>query len=133
MVSLGQFARNIRRRGRNVEVNANRLVIETAGSILSRVVVATPVDTGRARGGWVVGLGEPNRQSNALDKSGGATIVAGRNVLRARRTEQTIYLSNNVNYIVFLDQGSSAQAPANFVAIAVRNGIRALDGQRLTE
>jgi hypothetical protein len=102
------------------------------GAILQTVILATPVDTGRARGGWQVGLGSsPRAQTGRLDRGGGAAIAAGRATLAGRRSEQTVFITNNVNYVVFLNQGSSAQAPANFVAKATRAGIRSLANAKL--
>lgn len=97
------------------------------------VVSSTPVDTGRARGNWQVSLGFPVvEEQDLVDKAGTVTIAAGAAVIRSRQSGQTIFISNNVPYIGRLNQGSSSQAPANFVEMAVMDGIRALNGQTIT-
>ena len=132
MATLEQFARNMVRHGRNLDKNLNVAIIKMGGSILQAAVVATPVDEGRARGGWVVGINNPPTASGErLDVSGAKAISSGKAVLATRRTEQTIYISNNVEYIGFLNDGSSAQAPANFVSTAVKAGSRTLQGVKV--
>ncbi len=134
MVTLAQFARKMRKRGKKLDENVNKVIIKMAGSILQTAVIATPVDTGRARGGWVVGLGVPiTAAGEQLDVSGAGAISAGKATLAGRRSGQTIYINNNVEYIGKLNDGSSAQAPKNFVADAVRAGIKALDGAKVVD
>lgn len=131
MPDLTAFARRIRRRGRMVEKGANKAVIETAIVIDQAVVIATPVDTGRARANWQVGLGVPVTEATEdTDQGGQGTITKNGATIRARQPKQNIYISNNVNYIEALNDGSSSQAPANFVGIAVRAGLAFLRTRR---
>jgi hypothetical protein len=45
---------------------------------LSRVVLRSPVDTGRFRGNWTVSVGGPSDETlDVFDKSGGPTIARG--------------------------------------------------------
>ena len=77
------------------------------------LVNACPVLTGRARGNFVVSINYRNRHyvANRFDKSGGRTIAAGKSKISASRSGDTIYITNNVPYIVLLDEGRSNQAP----------------------
>lgn len=73
-------------------------------------IEGTPVDQGRARGGWQI---EFNRQvsgeTGKLDKEGGATKAAiDAGMLRMRPFDLT-YLGNDVPYIVPLEEGHSGQ------------------------
>lgn len=131
MASLSQFAARMRQHGRNVERNTDRIVAEAAGIILQTVVLATPVDTGRARGGWLVGLGGPPSSQDLKDADGASTIANGRSKIAQRKADQTIFLSNSVEYIDELNKGTSAQAPANFVEMSVLAGLRAIAGKRV--
>lgn len=131
-MSLAVFARRIRQRGRQVEQGADRITKQIAGLALTNVVLSTPVDTGRARGGWVVSNGAPSLEDpGRLDTIGTATIAAGQAEIAQRRSPQDIYLNNNVNYIVFLDQGSSGQVAENFVATGVARAVSAVENSRL--
>jgi hypothetical protein len=132
MASLAQFAINIKRRGQSVPRQVNTIVKKVSGAALQAVVSATPVAEGRARGGWLVGLGVANDSSGGLDTSGANTISAGNSVIGQRKPgDQAVFISNNVEYISFLNQGSSAQAPADFVGIAARKASATIRGTRV--
>jgi len=87
---------------------------------LTRVVNRTPVDTGRARGGWQVGLGaEPEDETGREDKDGNPTIADGSDVIDRAEPFQSIAIANNVEYIEFLEDGTSQQAPEGMVAVTL--------------
>lgn len=86
-------------------------------------VLATPVDTGRARANWRVGIGSARTgfDEDASDASGGATIAEGQAVIAGWKSGAgPIFISNSVPYIIPLDEGSSAQAPNGMTAAAVQ-------------
>lgn len=119
------FARRIRSIARIVEDGADRLVVETAVAVNQAVVIATPVDTGRARANWQVGIGVPVRSTTLEeDKGGQATMARNTAKIRARKAgRDIIIISNNLDYIEDLNMGTSAQAPAGFVEMAVTAGL----------
>ena len=124
MADLPTFARRIRALARRTEQNVDRLVIDAALVIDQTVVLATPVDTGRARANWRASLRAPiTEATEEVDPNGGATIQRNENVIRSRQRGQDIYISNNVVYIRRLNEGHSAQAPAGFVESAINAGI----------
>jgi len=87
--------------------------------LLSRIVKGTPVDTGYARGNWQTSLDSfPEGAIDRKDKSGRETIAAGQRVISGlNKIGQVIYITNNVPYILPLENGHSGQAPAGMVAI----------------
>lgn len=100
----------------NEEVRATSLVL------LRDVVIATPVDTGRARGNWVIGVTTPViEQFDNFDKTGGETIRRGATRIGDARAIKypTINLTNSLPYVTRLNQGWSQQAPAMFVESAI--------------
>ena len=123
MASLRVFARDIVLRGKLISGAVDRVVIQIAGNIVQRVVLATPVDTGRARGGWLAAVGSAPSGLGSPDAGGQSTISRAKSGMSSRTGDQTIYITNNVAYIGFLNAGSSAQAPSNFVAQAVKAGL----------
>ena len=138
MASPDDFARRLFRIGRGIKENADRLVRETSLAVLTEVVVSTPVDRGRARGNWQVGLGEapdpsPEEQEATKDTSGQRTIAEGSTRIARRSSGQDVFLSNNVPYIGPLNDGSSAQAPAGFIEQAVQAGIDVVKRARLVD
>jgi hypothetical protein len=88
--------------------------------VLKRVILKTPVDTGRARGNWFVAIGAPSAAVNGKpDKTGQGALNAGSAVITGLTEAQAIYLTNNLPYIGRLEAGSSQQAPAGMVAITI--------------
>ncbi len=102
--------------------------------VLSRVVRRTPVDTGRARGNWNTAIGQVDNTVREVQSAGGSEAIAapgsegeaGRDAidrglakLAELRPFQTVWISNNVSYIEFLDKGSSQQAPEGILAGAL--------------
>lgn len=90
---------------------------------MNRIALKMPVDTGRARGNWQVGIDSSNENevANAEDKSV-ADIMQDVQlaISQVKRVGQTVILFNNVPYIIYLEQGhSKAQAPNGMVAITV--------------
>lgn len=144
MATLGEFGDNMIRMSVRVEANVNRKVRRLALLILSELVIQTPVDTGRARSNWIVGLGGPPDAINEdpyVPGEGGSTdaananaaIAAGTAAVSDREPGQTIYLSNNAPYIEKLNQGWSAQAPAGFIQAAVQHGVKRSRGDKILE
>jgi len=131
MATLDQFAVNIRKRGQAVPRGVDLIVKKVSGAALAAVVTATPVDTGRARGGWQVGLGLAPSGRTSEDRAGASTIAKGTSTISRRGTEQTVFISNNVEYIGFLNDGSSAQAPADYVGIAARRAAAIIRGSKV--
>jgi hypothetical protein len=106
----------------NAEISQDIRV--TAFKILRNVVLATPVDTGRARGNWQVGIDSFKINTvDVTDKSGGVAINAGALELKGVRDYQTVWITNNLPYIAALNDGSSAQAPKKFVETGIRRAI----------
>lgn len=106
--------------GAQIETQVSKITRRIGLGILSRVVLATPVDTGRARGNWQVDLAAPPAaEIDRLDKGGGATIADGSAEIGRMKGYGRIYLVNNVSYIGELNEGTSSQAPAGFVDAAI--------------
>lgn len=88
--------------------------------VLRRVILRTPVDSGRARGGWQVTIGSaPESSPLSFDTDGNSAIENGVSALGELGPFQVVFVSNNVVYIQFLDEGSSSQAPKGIVSVAL--------------
>ena len=96
-------------------------VVQKLGlDLLRRIVLKTPVDTGRARGNWFVTIGSPSGAvSQGTDPGGQASIARGSAVITGLTKPQAIWISNNLPYIVRLENGHSRQAPAGMVAVSL--------------
>ena len=127
MASLSKFAGRMKELSIRVESNADDALVRVALAADQTIVLATPVDTGNARGNWQASLTVPIVETiKRFDKGGQAAIEANEAVIRARKYPQDIYISNNVHYIGLLNEGYSAQAPANFIQLSVQAAIAAL-------
>src|SRR3546814_4931116 len=90
--------------------------------LFRRVVLRSPVDSGRFRANWSVGIGRiPQGVVELDDKTGTATISKADAELAEVKAGDVIYLINNVPYGPRLENGWSKQAPAGVVAVTVRS------------
>lgn len=98
----------------------------------TRVVLGTPVDEGVARGNWYPSLNSPSSSmdENKKDKSGGAAISAATGIAMGAKLGDTIWLTNNLPYILPLENGHSQQAPQGMVDINL-NAIAAQYGGKI--
>ncbi len=101
-----------------------QMVVRKAALVCDQVAVtSTPVDTGRARANWIASIIEPASGIKAPDKSGGAALEQGAAVIGSYQLDfGSIYLTNNVAYIVPLENGHSRQAPQGMAKLAVAAG-----------
>jgi len=88
-----------------------------AFELLSRTVLKTPVDTGRARNAWQLAIGKVPQGETPSESAGQA--------LARLKFGQTIFLANNVPYIILLEHGHSAQAPSGMLAVSIEE-VRAM-------
>lgn len=139
MADLRKFAGNMEKVSKTISKNVDRTVRRCALAIDATVVLATPVDTGRARSNWQVELGhsidttrEPYSEGSEGSTAGPnarAAIEQGRTAIaayKANGTNASIHITNNLSYIGKLNDGHSAQAPAGFVEEAVMVGVNAV-------
>lgn len=120
MATLKQFTLNLESRAADIEDKSNNRVAKFCALVHQTVVLATPVDTGRARGNWDVSIGGSSKEpTDNIDQSGSNTIARGRAVAESRKPGQSVHIANNLPYIAKLNEGSSAQAPKLFVEQAI--------------
>jgi len=105
---------------------------KVALELFRRVILKTPVDTGRARANWQVTIGAIASGTVEIDdKRGTATIGKATAASRGFKAGDTIYLTNNLPYIMRLEEGGypdgpmivdgfSRKAPNGMVALTVQ-------------
>jgi hypothetical protein len=134
MATIRQFQHNIGVLAASVVKNADKTVRTVAIVADQALVMATPVDTGRARANWIAGLGSASSSvTDAVDKTGQSAINQAAGVISQYRggPGAAIHITNNLPYIQTLDEGSSVQAPAGFVRLALKKAADAVDGAEL--
>lgn len=112
-----------RKFGDQVRISHRQLCQRIALDIDQRLVLATPVDTGRAQSNWLASIGSP-RNDEVGARDAGSAIAEAAGVINAAPDFPLIYLSNNLPYIRRLNEGSSKKAPAEFVETAVDAAVR---------
>lgn len=145
-MKLEVFSRKMKVTADRIPKKVDLIVRTVALAVDKTVVLATPVDTGRARSNWLVSLGSPSlitrgpynplpkgRDPSKLDERGNANaaIEQGRAQIARRRSGQSIFITNSLDYIGLLNHGSSVQAPELFVQLAVKAGIRTIRGIKI--
>lgn len=136
-MELGDLDGEMKKTGQRVADNADRLVRRCALATDTALVLATPVDSGRARANWQVEIGQaaegvigdPNNKKEKFDKSGQGAISQGKDAIQGYKSGSSINITNNLPYIERLNDGWSAQAPAGFVEKAVQVGISAIQAE----
>lgn len=128
-LQLDDFARKIGVSGTTV---AKRVGFDLFG----RIVRKTPVDTGRARASWNISVNQADRsvtesvrvtseaglKKGLIKRAVKAAVTASKmHDLRSLQVNpgDTIWISNNLPYIVTLEEGHSKQAPAGMVAVSI--------------
>ena len=105
----------------NQEVAARKITFE----LFSRVIMKSPVDTGRFRGNWFTQIGSVSSSVNhkLLDKSGGAALNQAGAVSAKIKAGDVVYMANNLPYAGRLEYGYSQQAPAGMVRVSIKQVI----------
>jgi hypothetical protein len=131
--NLQNFPARMKARSLEVRDGVDKVLKRAAIEVDQKVVFATPVDTGRARSNWIASIGGPAGGTRGAFSPGSklglgegnnaqAAISAARFTINSRSFKQAIFISNNLDYIGDLNNGSSQQAAANFVRQGVQAG-----------
>lgn len=136
------FGDTVFRIAKRFEEETNRLVQGVITEVHKTAAEETPVETGKAISNWQVGIGKPPSDVREphfpFPKGHGsgvplearrtpnvqASISEAAPVIATRKSEQTGYVTNNLDYIGSLNDGSSRQAPSGFVEKAVLAGVQ---------
>lgn len=119
--NIAEFSADLDKFAKRMNQDVVDLTRRVALEVLQEVTTETPVDTGRARGNWFVGLNRVSEEVDeaASDSSGSKTVARGRRRLSRLKPGVRVFISNNVKYIRRLNDGYSAQAGKFFVQSAV--------------
>lgn len=114
------FRDDVRRFDRLVDARLRRLVIGVGAELTRELGRATPFDTGRAAASWTAAVNGPDTRTQPPEFVAGsreAAVQFQRIDLSGFVLGDSIHISNSVEYIPFLNAGSSRQAPSNFVEL----------------
>lgn len=121
MTSFAQFTVNLDRAyDEKVEQRVAKVTRWVALEALRRVIMKSPVDTGRLRGNWQAAVNvRPDGVLEVVDKAGQSTVAKGMKSVSALPPFATVYIANNLDYASAIENGHSQQAPQGMVAVTV--------------
>lgn len=98
-------------------LNSGYLLKRASLILTNELVSETPVRDGIAKSNWFVTRNTPSQDVNPMDTD---QKPKGIQNINAAKGDDTIWVCNNLPYIVRLDNGWSGQAPAGFSHIAIK-------------
>lgn len=121
--NMNKFDADLRKFADSVNADFMKLIKKIVFDLFRKIVMKTPVDTGRARASWAVAKHSPGDFVHPEFKStigkGTATTMAMGNLPNIDDPYATYFIFNNVPYIVRLENGHSKQAPVGMVQVAL--------------
>lgn len=120
MATRTDFAVDIAKFVAKAKGNVDLVVRKISLELFKRVVIKSPVDTGRFKGNWQVAIGSiPSGVLQIDDKDGTATLSKITAATLGLKAGQTIYLVNNLEYARPLEYGHSKQAPKGMIRTTI--------------
>lgn len=116
-----RFVVDVRRFVEKAKGNATLVVRKVALDVFSRVVLRSPVDTGRFRGNWQCSVGSIDRTvTQQLDPTGQNSVNRVKATASSLVPGTVAYLANSLPYARRLEYGWSRQAPSGMVRVTAR-------------
>lgn len=110
-----------------LEKSLNEELRQLAVDIITSLAIITPKLTGLATGNWQASINKPvSSVTSRLDLTG-ATVTAEESVVidsAEKYKYPVIYISNLLDYIEDLNEGTSQQAPRKFINTAIEDAMR---------
>lgn len=132
MSDLRTLARRMAKLEKTLALEANRIAKTVATEMLKELVLGTPVDTSQALSNWQVGLGAGNyttrlpfyfgSRGSTYGQSSAQAISVGMAQIKKKAPGQPLHLTNALDYIEALDDGTISRQPGGFVAKAMVAG-----------
>lgn len=123
MTDLATFNKQINRFLQESEIDFITFQKKVSFEIFAGVIKKTPVRTGWAQNSWNISVGSVDTsvpaepEGNASPAAFGA--LAKMQGVRLSKVGQIVYISNNLSYILPLEEGSSDRAPNGMVKVTI--------------
>lgn len=111
------ISRFISKTEKSIETGVRKISLE----LFSKVILKSPVDTGRFRANWYASINMPSSMvTTMVDKTGTDSIRKAGSVAQSYKIgDAAIYLTNNLPYAHRLETGYSGQAPQGMARLSV--------------
>jgi len=109
---------------KRIHGDMNKFYRQVCIEVLKRIVLRTPVDTGRARGNWQVEISRPASGVLSIEGTSGAmtdfAISKGISKLAQIPPFSLVHITNNLEYLYYLEyEKRSKQFPEGMVEITL--------------
>jgi len=107
------FADDIRKFQQKTQLSMDVIVRKVVIDMSTSMIRMSPVDTGRFRGNWMIGVGSPDVSTiEAVDKDGSTTTARITAAVGSVQAGGVVYITNSLPYARRLEYGWSKQAPS---------------------
>lgn len=113
------FLRTIANFNSVVNEHNSKVFRKIALDLYAEIVKRTPVDTGLARGNWRIGVNSIPQGTIDRKRQGRSGEETSKLTGLKVHEQTTVYIVNNLEYIIFLERGHSKQAPAGMVNVSM--------------
>ena len=122
---MSKFTLDIAKFVKKAKINQDVAVRKITFELFSRVIMKSPVDTGRFRGNWFTQIGSVSSNVNhsLFDKSGSVALNQAGAIAAKIEAGDVIYMSNSLPYAGRLEYGYSQQAPVGMVRVSIKQTI----------
>lgn len=114
-MSAKTFAADLRKFARQLDIDAGVALKRLLFEAWTRIIMRSPVDTGRFRNSWTMQEGSPNESTREAGYYLNRVPSMPDVVLTSPWT--IVFLNNSLPYAEPLERGSSKQAPAGMVLV----------------
>jgi len=115
-MSAKEFQADIQKLADKLDVSVGIVTTKLALEAWTRITERTPVDTGRARASWSIKEGEP---ASGTPEEGEDHLEPDPPGLKPFSGKHSVFITSALDYIRYLEEGSSQQAPAGMIAITL--------------
>ncbi len=124
--------RRVRAVVRGLNRLTSRVVTKITLDVTANLIEGTPVDTGWAQANWVPSIGQPALKDLPPVRPDDSQVVADATarqqgtmagILGYALKMGQVFVTNNVPYILRLNDGSSTKAPVGFVQQAIAKAV----------
>ena len=139
---MASFDDQVKAFSKKANAGIGKTIRGTAITLFRDIIKGWPVDSGRSRANWMVGLKTPSAATtDATDKQGNSTVSAMVQFINANKDSPEFTLANNLPYAHVIEYGGypgdgpntvggySKQAPAGVVRVNVSRFEAILDEQ----
>jgi hypothetical protein len=107
------FSDDIRKFQQKTNLSMDVIVRKVVIDMTVAMVRMSPVDTGRFRGNWMIGVGSPDVSTiDAVDPDGSTTVARITSAVGSVQAGGVVYITNSLPYARRLEYGWSKQAPS---------------------